>query len=192
MNLSICICGWYFHEPFLKRLHAFSYPVHIVAHREGNCCAWPNTLIPNEGLEFGAYDYYIKNIWDSSSNVLFMHDDSEIEDGALEKVQALDDCVDQAFIYTDGKEELQNDGGHGRVLYASKKFLDTLLLNDGFWYDKGNTGQIDPESKSGAKHNMAIYNFIALCRNIKHLTGWPVGMIIHIPEIKNGRRGCLR
>ena len=66
---------------------------------------------PNGGLEWGNYDYYIKNLWDKKSNILFMHDDIIIYNASVfdiikEKLSRWE--YDQAFIFRDEAEEISN------------------------------------------------------------------------------------
>jgi len=83
---------------------------------------------PNGGLEFGNYDWYIKNIWDRKSPVLFMHDDVVIYNiNVFEEIEKkLSDC-DQAFIFRDEMEEIANGRHHGRGIYCSARFIRYML-----------------------------------------------------------------
>lgn len=84
--------------------------------------------IPVAGLEFGGYDWYIKNVWDRESPVLFMHDDVFIYNNRvftdIERQMA---GVDQAFIFRDEVEEIANGRKHGRGIYCSARFLRFML-----------------------------------------------------------------
>ena len=77
--MNICVCGWYFADDWygsLLRLHK-KFLVHIVANRDDKflkLCELPYSLRENVGLEFGAYNHYLDNIWDGDS-VVFCHDD---------------------------------------------------------------------------------------------------------------------
>ena len=69
--MKICVVGWYLYEPFylqLKKVHQ-NYPVMVVSHqKDKSYYGLPHVEIPNIGLEFGAYDYYLKNLWDDGSD----------------------------------------------------------------------------------------------------------------------------
>ncbi len=119
----------------LKQAHAY-WPVLIVAHRSppNGDKYFPSVETPNVGLEFGAYDFFLKNHWDKESSVLFMHDDVE---ASFEAFAAIEDACfhfDQAFIFADEEEEKRNysmsygGGVHGRGVYCSSRFLQ--------WFDK--------------------------------------------------------
>lgn len=153
--MNICIVGWYYTPNFYRKMEVITskYPVHIVAHRENKVSPLPTTLIPNLGLEFGCYDYYVKNIWDKQSSVLFMHDDAEIR---------VDDCFDAiaeipydfSFIFESESCMKADFGAHGRVFFASRKALNEL---GGFWFDKENKGRLRGKDKdTGFDENEGI------------------------------------
>ena len=84
--------------------------------------------IPVAGLEFGGYDYYLKNIWDHKSPVLFMHDDIVIyKPDVFDRMQQMLSSYDQAFIFRDEVEEIANGRIHGRGIYCSQRFLQYML-----------------------------------------------------------------
>jgi hypothetical protein len=145
--------------------------------------------IPNIGLEFGCYDYYLKNLWNEKDAVLFMHDDTKIENvDVFDGISRLGtDGIDCAYIFRDHAEERANGGRHGRAIYCSARFL-TFLKNwecvchqsedredvhhnkgtilkgqgphTGFWYDKNNKGHVSGKPPVGIRHyNDAIYHF---------------------------------
>lgn len=192
--MKICICGWYYYEDFYKKINLVKdkYEVMIVAHRDDkfklDSIGLPYIIKENIGLEFGAYDYYLKNIWDKESSVLFMHDDVAIKDIiAFDKIAKLEeDGVDQAYIFKSEAEQVNNGGKHGRAIYISKKLLsfmlnykcnceeskdhydshnpDTILLgipdHNGFWYDPLNKGHSSGKPPKGVRHyNEMIYHF---------------------------------
>ena len=81
--LKICVCGWHLekfdalYKVLWKLHHENDIPVHIVSNKDSR---WlkvfdlPYSYRDNYGLEFGAYDYYLRNIWDGESDVLFTRD----------------------------------------------------------------------------------------------------------------------
>jgi len=84
--------------------------------------------IPVAGLEFGGYDWYIKNVWDRESPVLFMHDDIQIYNpNVFTDIQNQLQGIDQAFIFRDEKEEIANGRVHGRGIYCSARFIRFML-----------------------------------------------------------------
>ena len=100
--MKICIVGWYFFESLYASLKEVNkkHEVTIISHKGWECspeengdskdlsltsdpeaveareflesCGLNYKIIPNIGLEFGAYDYYLKNCWDKESDVLFI------------------------------------------------------------------------------------------------------------------------
>jgi hypothetical protein len=153
--MNICVVGWYYEPKLYKTLERVNekYPVYVVAHRPNTISDLPTTLIPNVGLEFGCYDYYVKHIWDKQSPVLFMHDDAEIR--IEESFDAIAEIpYDFSFIFESVTSMKADFEAHGRIFFASKKSLDELK---GFWYDDKNTGRlrgIDPAT--GYDENQGI------------------------------------
>lgn len=187
--MKICVAGWYYDGDFLESISrvAKNYEVFMVSHRmyfpESN--GFNVMTIDNIGLEFGCYDFYLRNIWDGDSNVLFMHDDMKIGDiGVFDKIAELEhDC---AYVFRDYAEERANGGKHGRIVYTSADFLellkshlcvcqwiegkadshnpDAVLPNldphTGFWYDPYNHGHVAGKPPKGVRHyNSAIEHF---------------------------------
>jgi hypothetical protein len=126
--MNICIVGWYLYEDFYRQAKAAEkhYPAIVVSHRVGgNYCGLPFIEIPNIGLEFGAYDYYLKNMWDAYSDVLFLHDDSNVSSvGFFDECAALKEKnIDQSFIFSSDEQARNNQKFHGRCFYCSARFL---------------------------------------------------------------------
>jgi len=143
-RVQICVVGWHFFRKIYKQISKSSLDIHIVSHRYNDMLDKYNlkySIIENVGREFHAYDYYIKNIWDKKSNVIFMHDDIEIEDfekvfkGLLEKTIGLD------FSYILGKKTAKYKSSGERSMYFSKKLIKLFLTEyNGIWYDVHNKG----------------------------------------------------
>jgi hypothetical protein len=191
--MEICVAGWYFEPHFLEKLSEVTnkYRVTIVSHvpdgwddyHLNGCRVIP---IPNIGLEFGCYDYYLKNLWTGRSDVLFIHDDTKIKNSVVfNDISNLD--VDCAYIFRDAAEERANGGKHGRAIFCSARFLAFLIQHEcvceqstdredvhhnpgtilkgqgphtGFWYDKENKGHVAGKPPVGIRHyNDAIYHF---------------------------------
>jgi len=187
--MKICVCGWYKDEQFYETLHAVSkdYNIVIVSHKPGGLyLGLPFVEIPNIGLEWGAYNYYLMQIWDGASNVLFTHDDTKVSDlGVFDRIATLPHDV--AYIFRDRSEERANAGKHGRAVFMSARFLrlvkDTRCdcreakgyidkhhhigqqlkgtgAHRGFWFDPENTGHNSGKPPLGVRHyNAAIYHF---------------------------------
>jgi len=156
--LGICVCGWYLKEydEFYMMLHKLHHkeniPVYIVSNKNDpflNDMDLPYSLRDNTGLEFGAYDYYLKNIWDEKSDVLFMHDDIVIHpfirkfeilppERIFDHFKNMD--IDHAYIFNSRAGDVENDGKHGRMFYMSAKILRHIKEDGGFYYDDGNNG----------------------------------------------------
>jgi len=166
--MNICVCGWYGvkYDPFYMILYKANkrHPVTVVAKRESRFwveMALPYVVIENVGLEWGSYDYYLRNIW-QSGDTLFTHDDVSIGhiikdhktvpmDGIFDAFAGIE--ADQAFIFGSRAEDVYNNGKHGRCLFISHKLLD-WLKPQGFWFDKTNEGN----SFSG-NYNAGIQSF---------------------------------
>jgi hypothetical protein len=202
--MKICVCGWYFNKVFydtLEEVHP-KYPVHIVAHKKLNGIgrAFPFTEIPNVGLEWGAYDYYLKNIWDGVSNVLFTHDDTHVSDiDSFANIAGSD--LDCGFVFRSVKEVESNAGTHGRAVFMSAKFLEFCKnficlckfskdKHSGFWYDGSNFGYLGNKARSnGLSCNAGIQHFSGMLEWIeKNEEPLKMGHII-APQYFNGYRG---
>lgn len=185
--MQICVVGFYGHKEFYDLLKTVRYPITVISHNKDNdYFDLPTINIPNIGLEFGCYDYYLKNVWKSGS-VLFMHDDIQIEDASVfDKISSLKQDV--AYIFRDLAEHGANGGKHGRAIYCSGRFLKlvsevecdchwcwekedvhhnpgTILpgINSphkGFWFDPNNEDHVSGKPPIGIRHyNSAIEHF---------------------------------
>lgn len=196
-QISICVIGWHFHRNLFDQLLIIhkKYPVLVVCHTEGDTLGLPKKRIENIGLEFGAYNYYVKNIWKEDSNVLFLHDDTRINATCLMK-QIENIKSDHAFIFGSQGERDYNSGGHGRAMYCSRKFLLHAKSNDGFWFDSGNKGFVANGHYTATKppegckhHNKAMHVFMQYLGKVKKETDMLVGIPLITHSIINGRRG---
>lgn len=194
--MNICIAGWYFREDLLRRLRGWNgmdtscrpdklHDVRIVAHREGNPMGLPMDLEPNRGLEFGCYASYLEKRWDGVSDVLFMHDDAEIDDiSVLAQIAAMaEQPMDQIFLFNNEYEEFVNGGHHGRAFWCRGSWLKEFRECDGFRVDWENRG--DTESP-------ALNNGIrAFSSKMKQY--WPerTGFAAIVPGLHLGRRGWM-
>lgn len=207
MPLNICVCGWYLEEysEFYRNLQTLNkiYPVHIVSHKDSDYLKTldlPYTVRENTGLEWGAYNHYLMNIWDGQSDVLFCHDDITMNPTAIEghiyppeflisKIAELK--VDQAYIFGSRHEEVENYGKHGRMIFMSKEFLTRIKAAGGFWYDTKNQGYTSGEDADLRAaygcygYNAGINCFHDQARNV----GGDVHRKVYIPAFALAKRG---
>jgi len=208
--MQICVCGWYYYHDLLDVLEKVekegNHSVTIIAHRYDDILKKHNLKVierENVGVEYGAYDYFIKNEWDGKSNVLFMHDDVEINPilknyemlpltTIFNSLAGID--VDLGYIFNGAFDELRNFGIHGRGILMSPKFIQYLLdHNDGIWWDKGNTGHIAGPTPEHCEHfNEADYRLRTVWRDLQtNGTDMILGKAIHAPsfcaDIRGGR-----
>jgi len=201
-KFSVCISGWHFEDGFLRMMTKCKYPVHVVSHRpvpEFFYCGLPHTEVADEGLDFGAYSWFVSNLWDGKSDVLFCHDDSR-----LEKVEVVDEIAklknDVLFIFENDKEALMNVGkrgvpAHGRCIRVSAGVLARFVSDGGIWYDKENKWKegweyYDKQWQHGGLNNpyvnAGVWTFADKCKEY----GFDVGMGI-CPQWKHGYRGTF-
>lgn len=185
--MNICVAGWYFHKPLLELLDNSMYEYRIIAHRNNGNLASDCTLIPNIGLEFGCYDWYLKHDW-QSGDALFIHDDIEISEKALMLVANIG--RDQAFLFGSEDEARANGYAHGRAIYCSDRFLRRLKDDGGFWFDEGNAGDVSPTTADAPNyHNAGILTFRAYLATLP--TEYSVSRYAVIPGMKCGYRGRI-
>lgn len=189
--MNVCVCGWYYYKPFIEVMNQSTLLMNdiiIIGHKDGDAGDLQKIIIPNIGLEFGAYDFYLKNIW-QGGDTLFIHDDNEFDFTAWNKLNLLPQLFDQVFIHENGIAELANGFAHGRAFFCSNRFLNIIKRGGGFWYDTESV-EIEIEiSKKEKPHNRGIKAFLDCCLKIKAATGWAVAQVVNIPEIKTGWRG---
>jgi hypothetical protein len=143
-KVQICVVGWHFFSKFYKQISKTSLDIHIVAHRYNKILDDFNlkySVVPNVGREFHAYDWYIKNVWDGKSAVIFTHDDVKMKNidnifnDLFSKLKGLD------FSYILGEKDRKYKTCSERCMYFSPKLIKLLLKRyDGFWYDIHNKG----------------------------------------------------
>ncbi len=140
MNDKICVVGWHYFSDFYKKLSQSKSNIHVVAHRYNKILDKKHvnySVIKNIGLEFGAYDWFIKNVWDGKSNVLFMHDDI-IMSKKYDFKDIFSSCKGLDFVSFRNNKKL---AGGGRCMYMSGKMI-CLFINKfgGIWFDKEDRG----------------------------------------------------
>jgi hypothetical protein len=168
-------------------LYNCNYHVYAVIHKQSDDYIPVNwVLIPNIGLEWGAYDYYLKHIWNKESDVLFCHDDIKVESPEVfDEISKLkDDCV---FIFKDEPDEIANKGRerigiHGRAVFMKRKFVQEFLDNGGFWYDQYNRGVTEDTDITDVNRGIKMFYKDALILagdgytiNSAHIKGWTNG-----------------
>jgi hypothetical protein len=198
--VKICIAGWYLDSNLYDKIKDLS-GVSIVSHRSDytrlikiidgtKIGAYP---IKNIGLEFHCYCFYLENIWDEKSDVLFMHDDVDITD-----ISVFDDIgslqVDQAYIFTTSDDERHNGGKHGRCIYMSAALLDYVKSIGGIWYDKNNygyTGNGEKRPEPGMDYNAGINHFHKTMGKIRDNKSLSFNVVnrVFIDKIKIAKRG---
>lgn len=182
--MNICIAGWYFHQPLFDVLDASKYEYFVVSHKPGR----GHKDIPNVGLEFGCYDWYLKNVW-KDGIVLFFHDDNEITKGALDEISKL--TPDQCYLFSSEDEAKANGYCHGRAMVCSEKFLLRLKADGGFWYDEGNHGNVDPTTADSPNyHNAGIQTFRAYLNTLPK-NDFRVSRFAFVPGMRLAYRGRI-
>jgi hypothetical protein len=188
--MNICVAGWYNRGNTIEIFKevAKKYNLWVISHRlseELLTSGLNMAVIPNVGLEFGCYDFYIRNKWDKMSDVLFMHDDIDLAGTEVFDIISKIDC-DQAYIFESDFERDRNAGKHGRAIYMSGRMIDWMLSVNrscsasvdhrdthnpdvvikgsgdytGFWYDRNNFGHTTGKPPKGVCHyNESIYTY---------------------------------
>jgi hypothetical protein len=171
--MQICIAGWYFDKDLLKLMIKVNdrHPVTIVAHRNGDSQGLPCEVIENIGLEFHMYNYFLMNLWDGKSNILFMHDDLKIMPVMVNNEiipatnifnKIADIKADQGYLFQDENDGLWNAWKHGRMICMSARLADQAKRDGGFRYDSDNIGQ----TRSGP-YNAGIVWFHDMMENYR-------------------------
>jgi len=201
--MKVCVCGWYFPDETYMSFWRINqdHPVHIVCNQyDERLPDWDLdfTTRDNSGLEWGAYNHYLMNIWDGD-DVLFCHDDIEFGPAAVKANGELSiapgeivvDGIaagfgDQSYIFTNRRMDVENYGKHGRMLRMSEALLRRAYDEGGFYYDENNRGYTGGPMPEGVQsYNAAINHFDAWMRG----TGLDVGRKWYVPSIKMGVRG---
>jgi SAM-dependent methyltransferase len=206
--VNICVCGWYLEQfdDFYMSLHRLKsrFPVHVVSNKESDYLKeidLPYTVRENAGLEWGAYNYYLMNIWNGEDSVLFCHDDivlnPSVVEGEILPPEYLFDriatCgVDQAYVFGSRHEDVENYGQHGRMVFMSARFLTLAKAMGGFWYDDKNHGYTNGDD-ADLKESFNCYGYnagiIAFHEQAKRVGG-DVHRKIYIPAFTLARRGA--
>lgn len=183
--MKICVCGWYYYPEFyrcLEEVHHI-YPVTVIAHRPNTISNLPTVERENAGLEWGAYNHYLMNVWNGDS-VLFTHDDTIIIDtNVFDKISKL--TLDCTFIFRDTQEAEANIYIHGRAVLMSERYLLFCKESGGFWYDKENHGENYREDGSHNEGSRKMHDFI-----YKHINIFDLNFATY-QEYFTGYRGSI-
>jgi hypothetical protein len=206
--MKIAVCGWYFRSDFYQMLKHINdeFPVTIISNKiiEGidvQCFNETRFILSereNIGLEFGAYDYYIKNLWDGESDVLFIQDDVRLLPVMRDYETAPPNVIfrgiskirsDQAYIFNNDTFAVKNNHIHGRAFFCSARLIKWLLEhNNGIWYDKNNTGHTRGPTPGHCLHyNYANYQFSEDLKKAGY--NFKTGGYIIVPALECAVRG---
>jgi hypothetical protein len=184
--MEICLAGWYFHEPLLKMLDSSKHPSFIVMHKEHKV-EIPSVVIANIGLEFGCYNWYVKNKW-AGGDTLLMHDDNEVTEQTLDAIGTIN--RDQCFLFTSEEEGKANGYAHGRAMFCSARFMQKMKDDGMPWFDEGNKGNVDPTTATEPNyHNSGIQVFRSYLGTFPK--DWTVNRMAVVPGLKCGYRGRI-
>lgn len=196
--MQICVCGWHYYPRFYETLSTIriNYDIVIIAHRAGYTSELPYITRENAGLEWGAYSYFLDYHWDKLSNVLFMHDDTEVNLDFFNEIASISN--DLTFVF-ENERDFQTMNTHGRVFIASARFLTAVQSQEGIWYDKGNKGFItdsvrtDKPPTGCQDHNAGIRAFTVQAERIVNLyPSFSVNKPFFSDHIKYGIRGKIK
>lgn len=200
--MNICVCGWYYYPGFYKQLTKAKdlYPVYVVCNKESKRVnGLPHTIRENTGLDWGAYNYYLENVWDHKSPVLFMQDDVKVDSiTVFIQIEGLqkDKSRDVVFLFNNGMEATYNSNAHGRAFYCSPRFLTAILEDGNFRYDENNCGFIANGSYTSERppkgcrhHNYGIHSFLSQIARINRRKKYNPRSIYLFSGLTLGRRG---
>ena len=195
--MNICVAGWYFEkfDEFYASLYRIkeNHNIHIVANRHSDfleIADLPYTVRENTGLEWGAYNHYLMNIWEGGPT-LFTHDDvilgPVLEDYEFKPPEFLfdriaDASIDQGYVFSSRREDVVNYGQHGRMIFMSDSFLNKAKQSGGFWFDDTNTGNTET-----GDYNAGINRF----REQTVKIGGDINRKIYIPAFNLLKRGDI-
>ena len=154
-KIGICVVGWYYFSKFYKQLEGSEFEVFVVAHRYNKILDKHKLkyfVKDNVGVEYGAYNYYINNIWKKGYDVFFMHDDIDFlkfDDVIFSNYKILKKKnIDNASI-VHGRHVSYSE----RFFYMSSKFTQIMVEEyGGVWYDKENLGYTSRKAQPSHWH----------------------------------------
>jgi hypothetical protein len=194
-NLSICVAGWYFPEDLYSLLAAVKANVYVVAHKDNSLLMqFENraAVIENVGLEFHMYDYFLKNMWNTIDDIVFLQDDASIGDPTIFAEisrKCKESNFEAAYVWESEKQKRINGHMHGRCIYTSAKITNKILQAGGLWYNKNDTGYAnDSEFKKWfSNRNLGIHAFNRTLNKTNEVIGH---VFISRKDFKLFKRGC--
>ena len=202
--MKICVCGWYYYPGFYQSLKAIDkrYPVHVVCNRKSELVReLSHSDRCNTGLDWGAYNFYLENVWDGHDSVLFIQDDTDV--GAASVFVQIDNIKndsarDVVFLFNSPAEAAYNSNAHGRAFYCSARFLSGIKEEGNFPFDEGNRGFIaggdyrSQKPPEGCRHhNFGIHSFLLQIDRVTHLRKYNRRSTMCFSQLYLGRRGKL-
>jgi len=201
-KFNICVLGYHYRPKFYEFLNSIRDWLDICVVRRGLKQDEPigslnDGKAPIEGLDFGGYDYYLKNVWDGKSPVLYMHDDTKMNIKGLDVVSRYS-SYDRVFFFGSERSKIMYKGKSARAFYCSRKFMKAMLNfsceceesrdhinpfvgwkvpgigpHNGFMHDPYNTGVVENEDliKPMRDANVGIRHFEGLMDRITKETG---------------------
>jgi len=193
---KICVAGWHYFKGICKNFSKSDLDIYIIAHRHNKVLDELNlnySIVNNNGLEFGCYNYYINNIWDGKSDVFFMHDDIHVVDF-------------DNFIMSNYKKFKNRKADHGvmllprkivsggRFFYMSCNCINIIQKKyKGIWYDEENIGYVNrksqPEGWHPRRYNAGAKKFGEMIKEIGEKYGSRVFAVNKDIRLKLYRRG---
>jgi hypothetical protein len=164
-----------------------------VAHRDHRTLL--NTIIPyelkeNVGLEWGAYNWYISNIWEEKNSVLFTHDDNIFEGNAFDTIEQKTRRFDFVYLYPRAVSNHKISANGGRCFVLSPRAIKWLKERGGIWFDNTNTGQTSGNSNGGLDYGRGRKEMHKRFQQMKK-QGFKTHPKMIIDGIKLGRRGTI-
>ncbi len=133
-TITICVVGWYFFPELYKTLLKLkeSYTITIIAHQQSELLKnHQYKLVKNEGLEWGAYHHYLEDVWDEKSDIIFLHDDIQIDLESFKQIITKFQRYSEDMVYIDESR-----------LFSLKK--SAILKLGTIRYDISNHGVVYP------------------------------------------------
>jgi hypothetical protein len=196
LTVEICVCGWYYPPAFYEQLRSAAdrFDVVVIANRPGDTMGLRTIARENTGLDWGAFSYFVDHVWSGSADVLFLQDDTEVDERFWDDVEAIAD--DQAFIFRD-EAAFRQAYSHGRAHFASARFLELVRAHGGIWFDAGNRGFIaagpswsETPPAGSLDHNAGIRAYTKLAQRIGgENPGLRVDRQVYSTHVKLGERG---
>ena len=143
--MNVCVAGWYYWPEVYEILdkYAVGHSVYVIANeptthynskfKKEYQDKYKNlrfVIGPNYGLDFGKYDYYLKNFWRGKEGVFFLHDDIVIKPD-IDPFHIVKNTIkdnDLAFYFGfDYRQQCFGSYRHCRCLYISADYLHAML-----------------------------------------------------------------